>query len=347
MNAAELDALVTDPGWLLHQLDVIGDRALFYRATPAVYRGSLFLDERIALREPAQQIVPVPELTARLTGARPRADFIFHVGHCGSTLLSRLLETAAGLLALREPVPLRALAAFLRDRAHPLGLVAPEDYPALERTVIALLARRFEADKTTLIKATSDCGVLAERTLEMNPDNRAVCLYLELDEFLATMLRSELRRQETAHFAQSRLADLHLLLGSDEIRIYRLSAGELCAMSWASNLLTLARLKERCAGRVLWLDFIALLDDFRAGLTRAAEFLGLDIAPGALEGALDSGLLSGYSKDPDLRYDRSARDAELADCRRRFAAEIAAGKRWIERLIDGQAAAAPLRDHAG
>ncbi len=342
MDAAELDRLVVDPRWLFFQLDTIGARALFYQADEAVYRDSLFLDERIALRDPVRAVVPLAELSRRLGDRPPQADFIFHVGHCGSTLLSRLLEAAAGVLALREPVPLRALAAFLRDRDHPLGLVAPEAYPALERTVLGLLSRRFDDTRKTVLKATSDCGVLAQSALDHDPHNRAVCLTLSLEQFLATMLRSELRRQETAHFAQSRLADLHRRLGAEDIRIYRLGIGELTAMSWASSMLTLARARERFAERVLWLDFVDLLDDFEGVLARVCDFLELGATAADVARAVNGGLLENYSKDPTLRYGRAAREAELDRCRRRHGDQIDAGRRWAERLVADRPEAAPL-----
>ena len=43
--------------------------------------------------------------------------FIFHSGHVGSTLLSRLLEEVPSQLGLREPLPLRSLAE-LHDRSR-------------------------------------------------------------------------------------------------------------------------------------------------------------------------------------------------------------------------------------
>ena len=36
--------------------------------------------------------------------------FIFHTGHVGSTLVSRLLDETGDVLSLREPLPLRTLA---------------------------------------------------------------------------------------------------------------------------------------------------------------------------------------------------------------------------------------------
>ncbi len=56
--------------------------------------------------------LPAAAVEQALAGARDvRAlHFIFHAGHVGSTLLSRLLDEARGVLSLREPLPLRAIA---------------------------------------------------------------------------------------------------------------------------------------------------------------------------------------------------------------------------------------------
>src|SRR3546814_20118484 len=56
-----------------------------------------------------------------LGAAAPRPDFIFHIGHVGSTLVSRLLAEVGDALPLREPMLLRALAQVAErkiGRAH-------------------------------------------------------------------------------------------------------------------------------------------------------------------------------------------------------------------------------------
>ena len=62
--------------------------------------------------------MPVEELVSALRDAPPTPDprFIFHIGHCGSTLLSRALDASLRTLPLREPLTLRRLAAQETER---------------------------------------------------------------------------------------------------------------------------------------------------------------------------------------------------------------------------------------
>ncbi len=76
------------------------------------YRAASFLDDRIL--GPATRGGWLP-LDRVLEAARHAADlrplhFIFHTGHVGSTLVSRLLDETGAVLSLREPLPLRTLA---------------------------------------------------------------------------------------------------------------------------------------------------------------------------------------------------------------------------------------------
>ena len=72
--------------------------------------------------------------------------WIFHVGHCGSTALSKLLGFHPEVLSLREP-DLWGLNALWRDDPT----TAPEWFPLCQ----AILKRGFEATSTVLVKPSS------------------------------------------------------------------------------------------------------------------------------------------------------------------------------------------------
>lgn len=328
MTGAPLPNL-EQPDWYCQQIDVTTAQALLCPMTPASYRQSLFLDERMTPASGEQRVVALTALHAALQ-AWPveQAGFIFHVGHCGSTLLTRLLEAAVPLLALREPVPLRALAAFQRDLHHPLSLVDPERFPALLTDQIKLLGRRWPAAPPTLIKPTSDCAPLAAPLLNSHPGHRALLVMISLERYLETMLRSDLRRRELHHFAQSRLADLHALDLARDARLFALSVGELAAMCWLSVRATLGTLSPAQAH---WVDFDAFLKAPQPTLTGICAALGHKPEEGAIADAVAGPLLRGYSKDPTMAYSAAAREQELTRSREAYGDEIAAGLRWAER----------------
>ncbi|MEM9182845.1 MAG: hypothetical protein AAGB27_06775 [Pseudomonadota bacterium] len=324
------------PDWFCQQLDLPTRRFLLRPMTADSYRRSLFLDDRIAAPSAEQQIVAMEACREPLAEVEVLpALWVFHHGHCGSTYLSRMLEQLSPLLALREPMTLRALAVFQRDLESPLSLMDPTDFDGHLDQQLRLLTRRYEPSLPTLVKATSDCGGLAGPLLASHPEHRALRVGIPLESYLQTMLRSELRRQELYHFSQTRLADLQALGLGQSVRLYQLTPGELAAMSWLAVNRSLdaaeAELTSAAPGeRVLRVDFERFLAEPVTQLARIAAFYGITPSVEQLEQAARGEIAQGYSKDPAMRYDRSSRQAELEHSARENADEIQRGLRWAE-----------------
>jgi len=107
-----LKNIATSPELYLHQIKRAEDNGLVIEADPDFYRRAIFLDQRALSAQSAGMWLPL-EMIRKVTRAdtgKPRpVHFIFHIGHCGSTLTSRLLELAGGVFVLREPLVLRTL----------------------------------------------------------------------------------------------------------------------------------------------------------------------------------------------------------------------------------------------
>ena len=69
--------------------------------------------------------------------------------------MSRLLENAPGVLALREPLTLRALAEAQDTLGAPESLVSPEQFNSLVREQIILWSRGYPDTRAVIVKATS------------------------------------------------------------------------------------------------------------------------------------------------------------------------------------------------
>jgi hypothetical protein len=94
-----------------HQLDMEEDRVLLVLLNEHELREHSFLDQRIFRPDMEFEWRPWSEFATEAELLAHKApNYIFHIGHCGSTLLSRLVAAATGTLALREPVPLRVFA---------------------------------------------------------------------------------------------------------------------------------------------------------------------------------------------------------------------------------------------
>src|SRR5699024_6494412 len=113
-----LEGLREDPCVFPQELDPINRRLLLVRLTEAKIRAASFLDGRVLDGGEPGGWIPL----ARALEVRPRnsgpAGIILHCGHCGSTLISRLLGELPGAWVLREPLALHALASEARAGGH-------------------------------------------------------------------------------------------------------------------------------------------------------------------------------------------------------------------------------------
>src|SRR5262249_8815284 len=151
-------------------IDPAADRVELRALPPVEYEKASFLDGR--LTAPPLLNVAYPDLADAAAGLPVACDFIFHVGHVGSTLMSRILGTHPTAFSLRAPLALRTFAqAELTGR--------PWDEAALAarlQTFLALYSRTWRPGQRALIKATSLVGELAERLLAAAPDARALLM---------------------------------------------------------------------------------------------------------------------------------------------------------------------------
>ena len=102
-----LDDLLASPDHYLHSFE--GDATIFVPMDREAYRRSIFLDRRISPPSTRSMQLPAGTLIGH-SSAPKQTGWIFHVAHCGSTLLARALDQAQGNLVLREPLALRQVA---------------------------------------------------------------------------------------------------------------------------------------------------------------------------------------------------------------------------------------------
>jgi len=280
---------------------------------PAAYRAASFLDERL---RPRGEWLPTAALAQAMSGARDvrPLHFIFHAGHVGSTLLSRLIDETGRVLPLREPLPLRTLAGdFAQARAE---------------LFLKLWERGFADIDAVVLKATSSTQRIAPALLALRPQAKAVMLNLGAESYLATMLAGE-----------NSTADLN---AQGPERLHRLGAhighalpppktlGELIAMSWLAERVTQSAARRLLGARILEVDFDAMLAALPQTLARVLAHFGL--APDRAAQIAQGPALTRYSKAPEHGYSPGLRAQLLAQARRDFAPEIREALLWLDRL---------------
>jgi hypothetical protein len=329
-----LARLAADPGLFAHQIDAVRDHTLLIRLSRADFVQASFLDDRIlsAERQPGWLPNSVLEAAAKLVQSPHARHFIFHAGHVGSTLLSRLCEDWGGVLALREPLVLRNLAE-LGDRARePDSLISPKKLVDLIATHVALWRRGFADTRAVIIKATSSAARIAPDLLDSVPEARAVYLNVGAERYLTTLLAGEHSWLDLRGHGPERVRRLARLLPLTPPALHSLSVGELAALTWLVERLTQFGLEARFGPRLLSVDFDAFLDDIPAGLARIAAHFALDVPASVLAGAAGSTAMRSYAKAPEHSYSPQQRRSILNDAARQHAIEIRRGMTWLDSL---------------
>lgn len=275
-----------------------------------------------------------PGRIAREPDANRNSRWIFHVGHCGSTLLSRLLDQLPDVLGVREPLPLLALAEAWLRRDDPPNGAASRRIDATLALVADLLARGYAAKDRVVVKATSTASMLAPALLASRTADRAILLELPLSRYLAAYLRDPALRAQARADAVPRLAAWRAWTQDDALSLHQLDDAQCIALSWLVETERFERLARdpETAARVLRVDGDALLAQPAEHLERIAQHFRLDASDTELESAIASGVLQRYAKQTDRHYDHAARARDLADAESRFAREIEGAGVWARKL---------------
>ncbi len=327
-----LSSLYSDPDLFPQKLDLVTRRTLMLEIDRRRYHESPFLDDRMIDDRTTgfwTGLDTLPPVQA------PRsARWLFHIGHCGSTLLSRLLPAVCPLLPVREPPPLRTLAEARRLLGGALSRLDPTGWKQLLRTFAGLYSRTYDDGANALIKPSSDCVNLVQAVLEENADSRAVLMYQSLETYLATMLVGPDPRPDIEGHSVSRLMDLHDFLNDREsLRLYELAPVQRVVVSWVAGVSSLHQALRCCGKRVRFLDFDAFVREPARGLVSLAEFLAAPADETRVRQVLDGPLMRTYAKAPEYRFSPSDRERQLAENRRRSSREIDEGLRWADWLV--------------
>lgn len=288
------------------------------------YEKASFLDTRLERRPIATP--PFAEVEAACAGLPIACDHIFHIGHVGSTLLSRLLGTHRRVFSLREPLALRTLAQVQADRSP----WPPAELTRRLSALLALYSRTWTQEQRALVKATSLVSEMAGAMLDLEAGSRAIFMTVTPETYLATILSGPNSRVELKMAAPARLARLSRRLGAPLARLETLSEGELAAMSWACETSALAAVAAANPGRGLWMDFDRFLEDPSAGLSQLLIHLHGSAAPDDVERLAGSTYFDRYSKAPEFGYGPAVRRETLQAARQDFAAEIRRGMAWLD-----------------
>lgn len=312
LMALTVDDLFASPDHYLHSFE--GDAAVFVPMDRAAYHRSIFLDGRISPAADGAMRLPFAMLAGKAGPPAP-TGWIFHVAHCGSTLLARALDQLSANLVLREPLALRQLA--LTPDAERL------------KVILAMLSKRYRADMPTIVKANVPVNFLLPDIAASDPGARAIFLHLGLRDYLLAILRNDKHRA----WVRNVTGQLRAYLGD----LSALPDAECAAALWLAQM-------RAFATAIAALPNARALDaeDFfgapREVLALAAGHLDVPMTGEAIQALVDGPLFSTYSKNPELPFDNVARLARRAEMEEAIAPEIEQAQNWIAARREAAAA---------
>ena len=315
------DDIVGSPAWLPLE-GVGGDAMRLVHLDEAAYREASFLDQRILGCGYEQTTCGLAILQAAAARLAPRSHYIFHTGHVGSTLVSRLIGAHESFFSLREPALLRTVSGQLPSAGGAPGL----------GVALPLLARTWRANQRAVIKVTSFVSELAELILAGEDRPAAIFMFAHPLAYLRGIFAGPNSRVESRQLAPTRLQRLVRRLGEGEWRSDPRSEGEYIAMSWLCEMTALRQAAARFESQVLWVDFDAFLGEPASALEAIFRALGERPPAGEIEALVSGPLMRQYSKAPEHAYDAALRRSLLLSADREHAVEIRRGMDWLGKV---------------
>jgi hypothetical protein len=307
-SAPSPEEIARDARWLAQALDPTAGVVRLVAMDRAAYRDASFLDDRMLQQPVDAQNVAWPTVEEAMAGElRQDARWIFHIGHVGSTLVSRLLGELDGVLGIREP-------RFLRDLAMSPAEIR-ERYASL---VPKLMSRTFAADEIACVKATSFVSEIAPELVPAG--ERALLMFASPRNYIASILAGENSVKEMRMLAPVRAQRLGR-------RVSALWAAhddaQLAAIAWACEMTSLEAAADAMTARAVeWAEFDFMLTQMPPELGRVAAFFGFAADEARVEAVARGPLMGRYSKHLGYEYSPQLRRDLIADADSHFRGEI-------------------------
>jgi hypothetical protein len=321
-----------------------GSRHLdFVLMTADTYRRSIFTDRgRIVTAARTGWRLDTAEVLAefeRSGGRQNPVSYIFHVAHCGSTLLARALDMPQRSLVIREPSVLRQLGAAAAtgrgdrpDRAF---------WHRCLRLTTGLLGRRYASGQPVIVKANVPVNFIIEELMALHDGSTGILLYAGIDDYLPAVLKTPRHRRWVRNVTGDLAGGIGATAGLGDVQLDRLSDAQAAACLWLAQI----RRFEHALGQresLRSLDCIDLFSRPEAVLGAALELSGIPVEQERAADIASGELFSRHAKDPGRPYDRDARLKEMQALSVEMAEEIGEARAWIETIDAGRGAGLPL-----
>ena len=342
----DLKEVHSQPQWQLFHVDLVQQTFKLAYLEEQHYRDASFLDARaLKTRQPVVDC-RLDRLASSFHESQRLVDLrlIFHIGHCGSTLLSRALSEHETILPLREPMPAITLANAYRELGSPMSWLSRDQAEALQLAIVNSFRRPFAKTQCTLVKLTSSCNNMISPLLTTYNTARALLIYLTLERYLAAMFLQGAQSVDVRRQMQLRMQDWATIPEAPALKLSDLSILQMAAVSWVTNMYYFLSLSEQLLPRARLLDFEKFQQDPALGLVTLCNHFHLQDRCDDLMASYHA-LSGSYAKNPGQKYDLRRKQMQLQEVRKRHSAEIASVISWLQTMVDDTPALQPVSDY--
>ena len=320
-----------------------GSTASYCEMDEATFAASPFLDNRMVSSPSAKKIkarigaVVKSEPWVKTPPPVP-SRYILHISHVGSTLLSRVVGVSPSCLSLREPVPLRYLAQNLMDQGSSAAWHSTQGFDALVDFALRNMGRPLGNRSRVVVKCTSWVNPLGEHFLSRDAGNpmRVAAVHVPVAHFVANTLKGSAGQQDLRSNAPSRIRRLQKLLPGFDRSLHAMNWGQIAAMSWLCEILTIRSVCERPGVALQWLNFDGFMQKPAEEVRHLAQHLDLEWDDGTDRMLADSGIMGKYSKGAKaVEFSNDQRVQALAKFMQENPNLITSAREWIVDVMKG------------
>lgn len=293
--------------------------AVFFEMDREAYFRSIFTDRRISPKNPVPQRMPIAELLSATAKVEPApVRYIFHIAHCGSTLLARALDLKEQNLVCREPFALRQLGAKAANGGG-------EDFDALVHLARVMLGRRYNAADPVIVKANVPVNFMIPALMQPQANEPAIFLHYGLEDYLLAILRSQMHRGWVQHVSDELRPGIEKLTGARDAAE---GVPELAARLWLTQMLQFdAALAAYPNAKSLGAE--DLFERPKEVIAASFAHFGQPQSEATVDAVVASDLFSRYSKDPRHQFDNAQRVERRAKLKVELAGELDAARAWV------------------
>lgn len=316
--------LFQDPDQFLFEFEP--PNATFVEMSREAYRRSLFCDGRIVAASDKKSAIPYKKLIDQHKASKlapPNVSFIFHTGHCGSTLLAKALEVTEDILVCREPLALRQLGVeYSFDIA---GRTIPEDWSDRLRLVVALLGRQYEENSRVIVKANAPVNFIIPEVLAETAARPPLFLYFPLEDYVLAWMRSPNHRNWLVGLCNETQLGIQKYAPLES----NLSVAKVAGSLWFAQMMCFAEAMEQTPGAVS-LSGEEFFNNPATVMRAIFKHFDIQNSEEQFRAIIRGNLFSTYSKNPDHAFDNSMRLSRKENLRVIIHNEIKEAHDWIK-----------------